>query len=143
MLKRNKTSSSDSKTKRIEANDFAAQNTDHWKVDSNIGRRYARVSGDFNFIHLHKLSAILFGFNNAIAHGMWSKARVIASLESQLPEGPFKVDIKFKLPIFLPAKIQLQSKINKNDEVEFQLMDSTGEKPHLTGKIIKVKKPSQ
>ena len=42
------------------------------------------------FIHLHKLTAILFGFNNAIAHGMWSKARSIASLEKQLPDGPFQ-----------------------------------------------------
>ena len=32
------------------------------EVDEDIGRRYAFVSGDFNLIHLHALSAKAFGF---------------------------------------------------------------------------------
>ena len=40
----------------------------------------ARVSGDFNPIHVHPLSARLFGFPTAIAHGMWTKARCLAAL---------------------------------------------------------------
>lgn len=140
MLKRDQSKSSEKKASPAEAIDFNAQHVDQWKVASNIGRRYARVSGDFNFIHLHKISAMLFGFNNAIAHGMWSKARTIASLESQLPSGAFKVAVKFKLPLFLPATVQLQSKSNETGEIEFQLMDSTGEKPHLAGQIIPIEK---
>lgn len=141
MLKRKQITSSSNKAAPAEAIDFNAQHIDQWKVDSNIGRRYARVSGDFNFIHLHKISAMLFGFNHAIAHGMWSKARTIASLESQLPNEAFKIAVKFKLPLFLPAKVQLQSKTNEAGEIKFQLMDSTGEKPHLAGQIIPIEKP--
>lgn len=137
MLNRSKSGDSGSKTPPAEQPDFGADNVDKWKVKSNIGRRYARVSGDFNLIHLHKLTAILFGFKDAIAHGMWSKAHLLASLENQLPEGPFKVSVKFKLPIFLPAKVQLQSKTIEN-KIEFQLMDKTGEKPHLAGNISPV-----
>ncbi|MDN5874434.1 MAG: hypothetical protein L0H29_08655, partial [Sinobacteraceae bacterium] len=45
------------------------------EVPADTGRRYARVSGDYNPIHLYPLTARLFGFKRAIAHGMWSAAR--------------------------------------------------------------------
>lgn len=44
--------------------------TQEWSLASDLGRRYARVSGDINPIHLHALSARAFGFRRAIAHGM-------------------------------------------------------------------------
>ena len=50
-----------------------------WEVPGDIGRRYAAVSGDRNPIHLHPLSAKLFGMKAPIAHGMWTKARCLAS----------------------------------------------------------------
>src|SRR5205085_8997769 len=56
----------------------------YWKVDDGTGRRYASVSGDINPIHMHALSARLFGFPAPIAHGMWLKARCLAALEGQL-----------------------------------------------------------
>ena len=37
-------------------------------------------------IHLHALTAKAFGFPSAIAHGMWLKARTLATLEGRLPE---------------------------------------------------------
>lgn len=35
---------------------------DHWRAAKDIGRRYARVAGDYNPIHLSAPSAKLFGF---------------------------------------------------------------------------------
>ena len=52
-----------------------------WKVPGDIGRRYAGVSGDRNPIHLHGLTARAFGFPSAIAHGMWTLARSLATLD--------------------------------------------------------------
>jgi acyl dehydratase len=49
-------------------------------VPGDIGRRYAGVSGDPNPIHMYGVTARLFGFKTAIAHGMWSYARVLAAL---------------------------------------------------------------
>ena len=49
-----------------------------WRLPGDLGRRYAAVSGDLNPIHIHPLSARLFGFPTAIAHGMWTKARCLA-----------------------------------------------------------------
>ena len=70
----------------------------------DIGRRYGAVSGDRNPIHLHGWSAKLFGMPRPIAHGMWVKARCLAELESTLPDA-FTVDVRFKLPLFLPAQV--------------------------------------
>ena len=44
------------------------------------GRAYAAVSGDWNPIHLHALTARPLGFPTAIAHGMYTYARVMRAL---------------------------------------------------------------
>jgi acyl dehydratase len=74
-----------------------------WKLPGDLGRRYGAVSGDRNPIHMHALSARLFGFPQAIAHGMWTKARALAALEP-LPDA-YTVDVAFKKPIFLPGRV--------------------------------------
>lgn len=116
------------------AGDFLAD----WVVDGfipgNTGRRYARVSGDGNPIHLSALTAKLFGFRRAIAHGMWTKARSLAELEHLLPDGPFRVGVDFKLPIFLPASVQFQYRWGDGG-IEFLVRDGAGRKPHLSGMV--------
>ena len=57
-----------------------------WRAPSDIGRRYAAVSGDRNPIHLHPLTAKAFGFRSAIAHGMWLQARTLAAFAGRLPD---------------------------------------------------------
>jgi acyl dehydratase len=74
-----------------------------WTLPGDLGRRYGAVSGDRNPIHMHALSARLFGFPQAIAHGMWTKARVLAALEP-LPDA-YTVDVSFKRPILLPGRV--------------------------------------
>jgi len=77
-----------------------------WTLPGDLGRRYGSVSGDRNPIHLHALSARLFGFPQAIAHGMWTKARALAALEP-LPDS-YTVDVSFKKPIFLPSRVTFE-----------------------------------
>ncbi|MEP2652896.1 MAG: MaoC/PaaZ C-terminal domain-containing protein, partial [Paraglaciecola sp.] len=55
------------------------------QLKSNIGRKYARCSGDYNLIHLNKWFAKLFGFKVHIAHGMWSKSWCISTLHLKHP----------------------------------------------------------
>jgi hypothetical protein len=74
-----------------------------WSLPGDLGRRYGSVSGDRNPIHMHALSARLFGFPQAIAHGMWTKARCLAALEP-LPDA-YTVDVSFKRPILLPSRV--------------------------------------
>jgi acyl dehydratase len=75
-----------------------------WRLPEDLGRRYAAASGDRNPIHLHALSAKLLGFPRAIAHGMWTKARCLAALESTLPD-VYTVDVSFRRPILLPGTV--------------------------------------
>lgn len=104
-----------------------------WSVPSDIGRRYADVSGDQNPIHLYPLSAKLFGFPTAIAHGMWSKARCVAALEGRLPSA-YTVEARFKLPVLLPAKVGFSAESTGNDW-RFELHDVRTGKPHLSGRV--------
>jgi hypothetical protein len=55
-------------------------NTSTFVVAPGVGRQYARVSGDFNPIHIAAVAARFFGFKRALAHGMWSLARCAAEL---------------------------------------------------------------
>lgn len=108
----------------------------HWaeliNIPEDIGRRYAFVSGDFNLIHLHPLSARAFGFPRAIAHGMWSKAASIAQFHD-LPKA-YRVDVSFKTPIFLPSKIDFVARA-QTDGRQFALYAAGTDKPHLLGRI--------
>jgi acyl dehydratase len=100
-----------------------------WTVPGDIGRRYARVSGDANPIHMHSLSAKAFGQPGAIAHGMWSKARCLAALEGRLPEA-YTADVRFKLPLRIPGRVAFSF-----TEGEFAVHDVRSGKPHLTGTV--------
>jgi hypothetical protein len=107
-----------------------------WNLPAGLGRRYGKASGDLNPIHLFATTAKLFGFKRAIAHGMWSKAKVLSTLDGQLPAAPYCVDVRFKLPIFLPAQVQFTYLPDaENKSLSFELWDKRGEKPHLSGSI--------
>ncbi len=113
-----------------------------WRLSTNLGRRYASVSGDSNPIHLFNMSAKLFGFKGHIAHGMWTKARVAAALYNTLDSEACTISVDFKLPIFLPATIQLNhdltfdadSAANKR-QINFEVKEEAGIKPHMKGFI--------
>ncbi len=104
-----------------------------WEIPGDIGRQYGAVSGDRNPIHLYNFTAKLFGFPRAIAHGMWTKARSLAAYDGRLPDA-FTVDVQFKLPVLLPAKVAFQS-IPNGKGAQFSLADARSGKPHLAGTI--------
>jgi acyl dehydratase len=79
-----------------------------WRVPDDAGRRYAKVSGDVNPIHLSGLTAKAFGFKRAIAHGMWVKARVLGALSGRLPDA-LRIDVSFRKPLFLPSTVTLST----------------------------------
>jgi len=104
-----------------------------WKLGDDLGRRYAAVSGDRNPIHMHALTAKPLGFPRAIAHGMWTKARCLAALESRLPDA-FGVEVRFRKPILLPARIEFAS-ATQGEEIEFAVRDARRQTPHLDGRV--------
>ena len=122
---------------RGEAQDPAAEDfvaSAEWKLNGDLGRRYAAVSGDRNPIHMHALTAKPLGFPGAIAHGMWTKARCLAALEPRLPDS-FTVAVAFRRPILLPARVEFGSRPGKGGETEFAVRDAKQHTPHLKGTI--------
>jgi acyl dehydratase len=104
-----------------------------WQLPGDLGRRYGSVSGDLNPIHVHSMSARLFGFPSAIAHGMWTKARCLAALEARLPEA-FTVEVAFKRPILLPAVVEF-AQAGDEAGIRFGVRDRRQQTPHLDGRL--------
>lgn len=103
-----------------------------WRLGSDLGRRYAAVSGDRNPIHLYAATAKAFGFPRQIAHGMWSKARCVAALENRLPDA-VTVEVAFKTPVLLPTTVRFTA-AQREDGQAFSLLNPRNDAPHLVGR---------
>lgn len=106
---------------------------------ADIGRRYGLVSGDVNPIHLSAASAKLFGFKQAIAHGLWTKARALAAMLPRQPLEEAEVVVEFKTPLFLPARATLWSTRQVQGAYAhnalFEVRNAKGDKPHLRARL--------
>ncbi len=103
-----------------------------WDLRGSLGREYAAVSGDRNPIHLYDVTARAFGFRRHIAHGMWTKARCLAALDSLLPPS-FVVEVAFKKPIELPSQVTFGAR-QGHETIDFGVSGATGT-AHLVGRI--------
>ncbi|RUQ22586.1 MaoC/PaaZ C-terminal domain-containing protein [Kocuria sp. HSID16901] len=77
-----------------------------WRLPSETGRKYAKVSGDANPIHLSAASAKVFGFPSAIAHGMYCASRALGQLADD-PAGPGQWTVEFGSPVVLPSTVEI------------------------------------
>jgi acyl dehydratase len=111
----------------------SAPTSAEWRLGGDLGRRYAAVSGDRNPIHMHSLTAKPLGFPGAIAHGMWTKARCLAALESRLPDA-FAAEVRFRRPIVLPARVEFAAGAD-GEEIAFAVRDREKQTPHLEGLV--------
>ncbi|MEU6452860.1 MaoC/PaaZ C-terminal domain-containing protein [Streptomyces sp. NPDC047065] len=96
-----------------------------WRLAGDVGRRYGAASGDRNPIHLHPLTARLFGFPRAIAHGMWTVARCLA--EHGTPDATV-VRAEFRAPVLLPGTVSYGAEGGR-----FELRGDSGRRLHLSG----------
>lgn len=118
----------------------------HWQLKADLGRRYAKVSGDYNPIHLYKWSAKLFGFKQHIIHGMWTKSYCISEMQKINPalfNHAYEVNTAFKQPLYLPCEVDLVSQTTNFEStleaLYFKVLGTipiNGKRPlHLTGNI--------
>lgn len=105
-------------------------------IAENTGWRYARVSGDFNPIHLTARTAAMYGFKQAVAHGMWSLGRGLGAAAAQLPAERFQVDTQFKLPVYLPSEALARS-WPVDDGVDIAMCTMRGDRLHLAMQVRK------
>jgi acyl dehydratase len=102
------------------------------EVPRAMGRRYGWLSGDLNPIHLGDRGARLFGFERAVAHGMWSMARSLAALGGPALAPPLRALVEFKFPLFMPGVARLEHWASEDRRV-FVLKDAASGRPHLAG----------
>lgn len=103
-----------------------------WSLPSNLGRRYAAVSGDRNPIHLYDVTAKPFGFHRHIAHGMWTKARCLAELDNRLADS-FVVSVAFRRPVELPGAVTFGARLSA-DQLDFGVHSGSA-RTHLLGRV--------
>ncbi|MFC9504893.1 MaoC family dehydratase [Streptomyces sp. NPDC057002] len=97
-----------------------------WRLAEDVGRRYGAASGDRNPIHLHRLTARLFGFPRAIAHGMWTLARCLAAHGTP---ASCHVRAEFRAPVLLPGTVTYAA-----EDGRFELRDGD-ERVHVAGDV--------
>jgi hypothetical protein len=112
-----------------------------WDLRANHGRRYARVSGDYNPIHLWGWSSKLLGFRGPILHGFCTEALVAhALIERRLGGDPGalrRLRIAFRAPLSLPARVRLQVHEGTTGG-RFRLVaaDASGKRPYAEGSYV-------
>ena len=92
-----------------------------------------------NPIHLSAPSAKLFGFRQAIAHGLWTKARALAAMLPRQPIEKAEVTVEFKTPLYLPGRASLwatrQVPGSLPHNALFEVRNAKGDKPHLRAQL--------
>ncbi len=101
--------------------------TARWTLPADLGRRYAKVSGDANPIHINAVTARAFGYGRPIIHGMWTFAHVLAALDERLPAA-YRADMAFRAPIPLPERVDFAV----SGRFDVSVLRAGG-KPYLTG----------
>lgn len=99
---------------------------------SNFGRRYARVSGDYNPIHLASWLARPFGFRRAIAHGIGALACIDAVLGRHQGGSTRLLSVVFKRPVDLPSHPQLHATASVDTVV---LLDAQGRELQVVERV--------
>ena len=118
--------------RRLDLPDGSAVAT--WKFPAGLGERYARVSGDYNVIHLNSLAARAFGFPRAIAHGMYTASKAFA--QSSVVAEAFVWDVQFAKPILLPGRAEVL--VDRTDGVRVGVVRPKDGAPHLVSLVREV-----
>jgi hypothetical protein len=106
-----------------------------WTLAGDTGRRYAAVSGDYNPIHLHRLTALPFGFARPIAHGLYLAARAVGELGASAPPPPRRLEVSFERPVMLPAEAGFVRRECPGG-MALALYTSEGNKLYLRGRLV-------
>ena len=78
------------------------------QVSLRTAWEYARVSGDYNPIHLNDRAARFFGLRGSIGHGMWSLARSLAQAPAPAIAHGVRIETQFLTPVQLPARVSIK-----------------------------------
>lgn len=113
-----------------------------WPVPKDMGWRYAKITGDFNPIHISKILAKFMGFNRDLIHGMWSAARCVGHSPTPGSDGPVQADLIFKGPVYMESSSTMKSQVAE-DSTLFELYCDDNPRPCIRGRVQPVAPGSQ
>jgi acyl dehydratase len=132
-LRQQKTSLSGQPGPEPKAEEEPARPLRTMRVDQKTISRYAAVSGDRNPIHVSSLGAKAFGFPKTIAHGMWSAAAVLGTVEGRTPDA-VTYSVRFGKPILLPSTLNVYAD-QTADGWDLSIKHPKKGYPHLTATL--------
>lgn len=108
-----------------------------WIVPKDMGWRYAKITGDYNPIHISRLLARTMGFDRDLIHGMWSAARCLAHLPQLDPARPIRTDILFKGPVYMESSVTMKHATGESGH-DFELYCAGNPRPVIRGRLQQV-----
>ncbi|MCL6415520.1 hypothetical protein MIB92_07655 [Aestuariirhabdus sp. Z084] len=116
----------------------SAEEIASWSIPANRGKQYARITGDYNPIHMSATLAKLFGFKRDIAHGFGVLAQAIERSQIAIESGKkTQVDVIFKGPVYLDSSVQIQQN-QAQDAARFDLYCGDNPKPSICAAVLSV-----
>ncbi|MBX7147529.1 hypothetical protein K1X76_00465 [bacterium] len=102
-----------------------------WYLSKKLGKQYAKLSNDYNPIHISKTLAKMFGFKRDVAHGMGVLATAIdrAGLANAKTN-----DVFFKGPLFLENEVRLVQ--GTTDKSRFDIYCGNNPKPSICFRLV-------
>lgn len=104
-------------------------------MPGSIGWDYAKVSGDFNPIHISGVMAKAFGLPGKLAHGWYSVSMFASVIERIKNISVKKIDVQFQKPVLLPNTVALDYLDTDGGETPFRITSVDKKIVHLTGTV--------
>ena len=106
-----------------------------WKLKSNLGLKYARISGDFNPIHISTPLAWIFGLRKKIIHGWYLLSRAVAEIEAETDMPAKSIEVKFLGALALPSTNEFGFRVSNRRNLEFRIKNTDTNKTSVSGYI--------
>lgn len=144
---------SPSTTAAVEAVPMAGAPATTLQLAVDTGRKWAKLCGDYNPIHVHWVPAALFGMRQgAVAHGMCVVHQALAAMPVPASRQPrdqaqgsskpqaVKLNLVFVRPIFLPSSVSVKhvAPSDAGSPLQFQLLNGKDGKVCISGSIASV-----
>ena len=104
-----------------------------WRLKGSDSFSYAKLSGDFNPIHISTVFAWLFGFKRKIIHGWYVGSKVISAIEKETDMPAKGIDIHFLNAIILPSELNFEFRLGHDRNLEFRIGDMKGDRFYVSG----------
>ncbi len=108
-----------------------------WFLPAKNRLGFARIMGDSNGIHYSKGYARKFGFKRDFAQPVLVSSKCIESLPEISDDGPLKLDLFFKGPVYYDSELTLKNKFEENSN-RFDLYCEGNERPCICGKLERI-----